>query len=74
MRTSLRGPIAALVLSLVVLLVALVLDRGSAQSRDAALLVGSPALYALIPASVVWLVVVWLVVAPARRWRRGHSA
>ena len=53
----LRGPAALLGLALVLLLVAVILDRGSEGNRDAALLLGSFALYALLPAAAVWLLV-----------------
>jgi hypothetical protein len=57
-RHGLQRPVAALALALGVLLVAVDLDRGSPESRDAALVVGSFALYALIPVTASWLVVV----------------
>jgi len=70
MKPSLRTPTTALAvaLSLVLVLVAVVLDRGSAGSRDAALIVGSLALYALIPMAAIWLLVIALV-----RRRRSHD-
>lgn len=64
MKPDITRPAAAVVVALGVVLVAVVLDQGSPGSRDAALVVGSLALYGLIPAAVMWL-----VVAIARRYR-----
>lgn len=54
---ALRWPVALLVVALVLVLVATVLDTGSARSRDVALLLGAPALYVLLPVAVVWAAV-----------------
>ncbi len=67
MTPVLRRPVVALAVALVVLVLALVLDQGSAGSRDAALIVGSLALYLLIPLSVIWLVVAVVLHLRARR-------
>jgi hypothetical protein len=73
----LRGPAVALALAAGAVLAALVLDQGSAMSRDVALLVGSAALYLLLPAALVWLAVALLrlhravsvhAVVPRRRY------
>ena len=53
----LRAPVIAVAVALALVLVAFLLDRGSAGARDAALLLGSLALYVLLPLAVVWLVV-----------------
>jgi hypothetical protein len=63
----LRGPAVVLALGLSLLLLALVLDNGGERSRDAALVVGSLALYAVIPAAVVWLLVAWVLGMLRRR-------
>jgi hypothetical protein len=57
MTTSLRRPVVACAAALAVLLTAVILDQGSAEGRDAALIIGSLALYLLIPATVIWLAV-----------------
>jgi hypothetical protein len=63
---SFRGPLVALAVGVLVLLLAMVLDRGGAQSRDLALLLGVAALYVLLPIAVIWLIVVAIL--------RGRSA
>ena len=70
MKPSLRSPAAALAVALGLVLVAVVLDRGSPQSRDTALLVGSLALYALTPVTAIWL----LITAIRRRRSRANRA
>jgi hypothetical protein len=57
MKPSLRPPATAFAVALSLVLVAVVLDRGSAGSRDAALIVGSLALYAMIPMAAIWLLI-----------------
>jgi hypothetical protein len=61
---GLAGPVAALVVAALVVLLAFVLDQGSSGSRDAALLIGSLGLYILLA-----LAVIWLIVAAVLRWR-----
>lgn len=61
---GLRLPLAALAVAVGVLLVAFALDTGSPRQRDAALVIGSLALYGLLP-----LAVLWLLVAAVRRGR-----
>jgi uncharacterized membrane protein len=68
MRTNLIGPLATLTLAVLVVLVAVLLDRGSPGSRDAALIVGSLGLYVLLPLAALWLVVALV----RRRRRRGQ--
>jgi hypothetical protein len=68
MSPILRRPVAALTGALSVLLIAVILDRGSPENRDAALIVGSVSLYALIPVTATWL-----LIAVVRR-RRTHDA
>jgi hypothetical protein len=78
MNTTLRGPVAAVSVALGVLMSALVLDQGSPQARDAALVLGSLALYALLPAAAIWLVVALVRrrrhAAPEHRWVPPHRA
>ena len=52
-----RAPVVAVAAALVLVLVAFLLDTGGEQGRDAALLIGSAALYVLLPLAVLWLVV-----------------
>jgi hypothetical protein len=52
-----RAPVVAVAVALALVLVAFLLDRGPSGARDAALLLGSLALYLLLPLAVVWLVV-----------------
>ena len=68
MSRSYRGPLIALGLGVVLLLIATALDRGGAQSRDRALLIGVASLYVILPLAVLWLI----TVAVLRR-RRGRS-
>ena len=56
-RSRLRAPAVAVALALALVLVAFLLDTGGEQGRDAALLIGSAALYVLLPLAVLWLVV-----------------
>jgi hypothetical protein len=62
---SLRWPVTALVVVGLLLMLAFALDTGSEGARDAALLIGAPTLYLLLP-----LAVLWLIVALVRHWRR----
>lgn len=66
---SVRWPLFALVDVAALLLVATLLDTGSAGARDAALLLGAVTLYVLLP-----VVVIWLGVALVRALRRGDDA
>jgi uncharacterized membrane protein YqjE len=68
MRTSLIGPLATLAVAALVVLVAVLLDRGSPRSRDAALIVGSLGLYVLLPLAAIWLFVTLVL----RRRHRGQ--
>lgn len=68
MNRDLRAPLVALAVALSALVVAQLLDRGSSGSRDAALLVGSLALYVLIPVAVGWVLI--LTALRLRRSRR----
>ena len=61
MTRSFRWPLVALAVGALLLLVAMMLDRGGAQSRDAALLIGVVALYVVLPLAVLWLIVVAVV-------------
>jgi hypothetical protein len=54
---AVRGPVVALVVVGVLVMVAFLLDAGSTGMRDAALLIGVVTLYVLLPLSVLWLVV-----------------
>ena len=69
MTPDLRWPATALAAGLGALLIAQILDQGSPTNRDAALVVGSLALYALIPAAAIWL-----VVAVTLRLRSRHGS
>jgi NAD-dependent oxidoreductase involved in siderophore biosynthesis len=55
---SFRGPLVALGVGLLLLLIATILDRGGERSRDLALLIGVPAIYVILPLAVIWLIVV----------------
>ena len=50
---SFRRPLIALAVGVLMLLVALLLDRGGEGSRDMVLLIGTAALYVVLPASVL---------------------
>jgi len=69
-RTVLR-PLIALAVALLALGVAFVLDTGDAASRDAALLVGTAALWG-VAAATLWLLAVVGYLA-YRRHRAGRS-
>jgi len=66
MPRSVQAPLFLFGAGIVLLLVAFGLDLGSAGARDLALLLGSYALYVLLPLASVWLVVAVLL---ARRRR-----
>jgi hypothetical protein len=57
---AVRAAAIAVVAALALVLVAFVLDTGGTGARDAALLIGSVALYLLLPLAVLWLVVALL--------------
>ncbi len=59
-RSAVRAPAIAVAAALALVLVAFALDTGGAEARDAALLIGSVALYVLLPLAVLWLVVALL--------------
>ncbi len=69
--TSFTGPIVSLVLTGTLLAVAFGLDLGSESQRDAALLVGTVALYVLAPLSLIWLIAtIWARLARNRAGSR----
>jgi hypothetical protein len=55
--TAIRWPLVAVAACLLLLLVAFALDMGGERARDAALLIGAPTLYGLLPAAILWLLV-----------------
>ena len=52
-----RAPAIAVAVALALVLAAFALDTGGPGARDAALLLGSLALYVLLPLAALWLVV-----------------
>jgi hypothetical protein len=52
---TLRWPLLAVAISGLLAILAFWLDTGGAAGRDVALVVGSVALYVLIPLSLLWL-------------------
>jgi hypothetical protein len=54
---SVRWPLAATGVAVLLVLVAFALDAGSGTARDYALVLGAPALYVLLPLALLWLVV-----------------
>jgi hypothetical protein len=52
-----RAPVIALAVTVGLVVLSVILDRGDERSRDLALLVGAPTLYLLLPAVVIWLLV-----------------
>jgi len=66
---SFRKPLIALAVGVLMLIVALLLDRGGESSRDMALLIGTAALYVVLPASVLWLIAVAIVRISSRSGR-----
>jgi hypothetical protein len=66
---SFRRPLIALAVGVLMLIVALLLDRGGEGSRDMALLIGTAALYVVLPASVLWLIAVAIVRVSSRSGR-----
>lgn len=68
---AIRWPMLALALVGVLIATAFVLDElPTRTARELALTIGAPALWLLLPAAAVWLVVA-VVVHAWRRWRRG---
>jgi hypothetical protein len=65
--TAVRGPLIAIATCVLLLLVAFALDSGGERARDAALLVGAPTLYLLLPAAVLWLLIAVLRQLTRRR-------
>ena len=61
MKLSFRKPLITLAVGVLMLLLALLLDRGGEQARDLALLIGSAALYVVLPVAVIWLIAVTIV-------------
>ncbi|HEU4348967.1 MAG TPA: hypothetical protein VFR35_14410 [Actinoplanes sp.] len=61
MRLSFRKPLITLAVGVLMLLLAMVLDRGGEQSRDLALLIGVAALYVVLPVAAIWLIAVVIV-------------
>ena len=61
MKLSFRKPLITLAVGVLMVLIALLLDRGGEQSRDLALLIGSAALYIVLPVAVIWLIAVTIV-------------
>lgn len=71
--TSFTGPVLSLIVTGTLLVVAFGLDLGSESQRDAALLVGTVALYVLAPLSVIWLIAaLWGRAARRTRSRVGN--
>jgi len=68
---SFRKPLIALAVGVLMLLAALLLDRGGEGSRDMALLIGTAALYVVLPASILWLIAVAIVRVSSGRGRPG---
>jgi hypothetical protein len=69
MKLSFRKPLITLAVGVLLLLIALVLDRGGERGRDLALLIGSAALYVVLPVAVIWLIAVTIVRASSRSGR-----
>ena len=65
---AVRWPVLAVLIAAGLVAVAFVLDTGSAAARDAALIIGAPALWLLLPAAALWL---RIVLVRARRSRSG---
>ena len=63
-----RAPVIALAVTLGLVALSVLLDRGDERARDLALLIGAPTLYLLLP-----LVVIWLLVTVVLQVRRGSS-
>lgn len=55
--SAVRRPLIALAAGVLLLLIAFALDTGGERARDAALLVGAPTLYFLLPAAALWLLI-----------------
>lgn len=54
---AVRWPVLAVVIASGLVAAAFVLDTGSPAARDAALLIGAPALWLLLPAAALWLLI-----------------
>jgi hypothetical protein len=65
-----RAPVIALAVTVGLVVLSVILDRGGERSRDLALLIGAPTLYLLLPAVVIWLLVT-LVLQVRRRSSRS---
>jgi hypothetical protein len=72
MKLSFRKPLITLAVGVLMLLLALILDRGGEQGRDLALLIGSAALYVVLPVAVIWLIAVTIARATSGSGR-GRS-
>jgi hypothetical protein len=68
---ALQEPLVAVVVAVVLVAVAFVLDATSGVARDYALVVGAPALYVLLPATLLWLVIAVVRYALGARRRGG---
>jgi membrane protease YdiL (CAAX protease family) len=68
---AVRWPVLALLGAGLLLALADHLDTGPEAARDAALLIGAPTLYLLLPGATVWLVVAFLVDVRRRRVQCG---
>lgn len=64
---SVRWPLLALVVAVVLVVVAFVLDTGPRLAREIALVIGASALYLVLPIGVVWLVVAMVMHGRDRR-------
>ena len=69
---SLRWPALATCLSVSLILAGFILDRSPGTGRDLALLIGGPALTALLPASLVWLILAFVLHRRRRKTREGQ--
>ncbi len=54
---AVRLPAIAVIGAALLTAVAFLLDTGSPRARDYALVIGTPALYVLLPLAVIWLLV-----------------
>jgi hypothetical protein len=60
MPPSVRAPLFTFGAGIALVAIAFLLDMGPPGARDAALLLGTYALYVLLPLSSIWLVVAYL--------------